>query len=176
MTAIANLPNLRPSLLLDFSNSGRVDPRITFSRASTATYFDNKGVLRTAPTGVPRIDYDPATGKCRGLLVEEQRTNLLTYSEQFGGGLWNTTRATITENAAVAPDGTITADKLVEAAAIGSRYVYRSASVTGGVAHTLSVFAKAGERNYIEVTAFNTPSAMPRFDLTTGAVSQSFPP
>lgn len=76
MTAIANLPDLRPSLLLDFANSGRVDPRIQCTRASSATCFGPDGKLRTVAANVPRINYDPATGKCLGLLVEEARTNL----------------------------------------------------------------------------------------------------
>lgn len=75
MTAIANLPDLRPSLLLDFANSGRVDPRIQCTRASSATCFGPDGKLRTVAANVPRIDYDPVTGKCLGLLVEEARTN-----------------------------------------------------------------------------------------------------
>lgn len=76
MTAIANLPDLRPSLLLDFANSGRVDPRIQCTRASAATCYGPDGKLRTVAANVPRIDYDPVTGKCLGLLVEEPRTNL----------------------------------------------------------------------------------------------------
>lgn len=75
--AIANkFPTIRPSLNLDFANSKTIDPRITFARASSATYFDEKGVMRTAPAGVPRIDHDPVTGDCKGLLIEEQRTRL----------------------------------------------------------------------------------------------------
>lgn len=80
MTAIANLPDLRPSLLLDFANSGRVDPRIQCTRASAATCWGSDGKLRAVAANVPRIDYDPVTGKCLGLLVEEQRTNLWTHS------------------------------------------------------------------------------------------------
>ena len=53
---------------------------ITFSRASSATYLDSDGVLKTATTNVPRIEYD-ADGNRLGLLIEEQRTNLLTYSD-----------------------------------------------------------------------------------------------
>lgn len=76
MTAIANLPDLRPSLLLDFANSGRVDPRMQSTRASAATCFGPDGKLRTVAANVPRIDYDPVTGSCLGLLLEEARTNL----------------------------------------------------------------------------------------------------
>lgn len=84
MTAIANLPDLRPSLLLDFANSGRVDPRIQCARPSAATCFGPDGKLRTVAANVPRIDYDPATGKCLGLLVEEARTNFAKNSESTG--------------------------------------------------------------------------------------------
>lgn len=80
MTAIADLPDIRPSLLLDFANSGRVDPRIECTRASSATCWGPDGKLRTVPANTPRIDYDPATGKCSGLLVEESRTNMLINS------------------------------------------------------------------------------------------------
>lgn len=94
MTAIADLPDIRPSLLLDFANSGRVDPRIECTRASAATCYGPDGKLRTVAANVPRIDYDPATGKCLGLLVEEARTNLFTYSAPQSNTGWNWTRCT----------------------------------------------------------------------------------
>ncbi|WP_417283868.1 hypothetical protein, partial [Comamonas sp.] len=80
MTVIADLPSIRPSLLLDFANAGRVDPRIQCVRASTATCIGRDGKRRTVAANVPRIDYDPMTGKCLGLLREEARTNILTNS------------------------------------------------------------------------------------------------
>ncbi|WP_216361023.1 hypothetical protein, partial [Comamonas thiooxydans] len=60
MATIVNLPDLRPSLLLDFANSRQVDPRVTFARASAATRWNAVGALETVPAGVPRIDHDPA--------------------------------------------------------------------------------------------------------------------
>jgi hypothetical protein len=50
---------------------------VTFTRASSATYIDSAGTLQTAATDVPRFDHNPTTGESLGLLVEEQRTNLL---------------------------------------------------------------------------------------------------
>jgi hypothetical protein len=144
---------------------------ITFTRATGGGRFNASGQYEWLPANEPRFDYDPVTKAVKGLLIEEQRTNLLTYSEQFDNGSWLMTRASVSPNHALAPDGTLTADKLIEGAVTGGKYVYKGGSVTEGVAHTLSVYAKAGERNYIEVSAFNTPSALPRFDLTTGAVT-----
>jgi hypothetical protein len=53
---------------------------VTFTRASSGTYVDSAGVLQTAATDVPRFDHNPTTGESLGLLVEEQRTNLLLNS------------------------------------------------------------------------------------------------
>lgn len=82
--ATSNRNSIRPSLNLDFARSQTVDPRITFTRASSATYFNSQGVLTTAATNIPRIDYNPATGTCNGLLIEESRTNCVRNG--FGSG------------------------------------------------------------------------------------------
>ena len=86
---------------------------ITFSRASTGTYVDSDGLIKTAVADAPRFDHDPVTGESLGLLIEEERTNLFTYSEEFDDATWLKSNATVTANDAVAPDGTSTADKLI---------------------------------------------------------------
>lgn len=84
MSLSQNYPTTRPTLTLDFAKAKRVDPRVTFTRASTATYFDASGTLRSAAANAPRIDFDPATLACRGLLVEEQRTNSIRNNTMQG--------------------------------------------------------------------------------------------
>jgi hypothetical protein len=75
-----------PSLDLRFAeNKSLVDSvsgqlLITFTRASTGTFVDSDGVIRSAGNDVPRFDHNPLTGECLGLLPEEQRTNLLLNS------------------------------------------------------------------------------------------------
>ena len=134
-------PSIRPSLDLNFAGSRMVDPRITFSRASSATYFDEKGVLQTAPTGVPRIDHDPVTGECKGLLIEEQRMNLLLYSEQFNNTAWDKAGATVTTtNTIVAPDGTLSADKIIEDTVNSEHYIRCKTVSCGAGTYTASVF------------------------------------
>lgn len=74
------------ALVLDFLTGGGVlDPRITFTRASSAWYYDSTGTLVAAGNNVARFDYDPATLAPRGLLVEEQRTNNVRNSGMSGG-------------------------------------------------------------------------------------------
>ena len=77
MAINSNYPKIRPSLNLDFTNSRELDPRITFSRASSGGYFDANGIYRQAAPNEARFDHDPVTGECKGLLIEESRTNLL---------------------------------------------------------------------------------------------------
>jgi hypothetical protein len=64
--------------LNDFISSTNL---ITFTRASNATFVDSNGLIQTATTDVPRFDHNPATGESLGLLIEEERVNLLLNSE-----------------------------------------------------------------------------------------------
>ena len=68
------------TLSLNFMTPGTLDPRITFTRASAATYIDATGTMQTAAINAPRWDYDPVSLQLRGLLLEDQRTNLLLNS------------------------------------------------------------------------------------------------
>ena len=84
MSLSNNYPTDLPVLNLDFANTGVLDPRITFTRATTATYYDYAGVLRTAASGVPRFDYNPTTLVPQGLLIEEARTNSIRNNTMQG--------------------------------------------------------------------------------------------
>lgn len=77
----------------------------TFARNSSATYFDSTGTLQTAAVNQPRFDHDPITGTKRGLLMEEQRTNLLRHSNGFTQPQWTACVAMPTSTTTTAPDG-----------------------------------------------------------------------
>ena len=88
MSVSQNFPEVRPTLNLNFARSKTLDPRITFTRASTGTYVGSDGLIKTAVADEARFDHDPETGESLGLLIEGSRTNLINYSEDFS--LWET--------------------------------------------------------------------------------------
>lgn len=93
---LARSVNMAPSVDISFLTPGTLDSRITFSRASAATYFDNTGAMQTAATDVARWDYEPApTLTLRGLLIEEARTNALTNSDTRNPGSGTTSSSDI---------------------------------------------------------------------------------
>lgn len=76
-----------PKLALDFTTTV-LDPRITFTRSgNTATVTNSSGVIVGINADLPRFDYNPTTLVCRGLLIEEARTNLLLNSLLDGTSL-----------------------------------------------------------------------------------------
>lgn len=160
----------RSSLDLDFL-SGTLDPRITFTRASSGTFFGSNGLLQTASNDVPRFDYDPVTLAARGLLIEEQRTNLLTWSENFGDAAWGKTNVSVTTNAAFGPDGTSTADKLIESAVSGVHRLFVNVALANNTTYTAYVYAKAAERRYLGFKSGIAGQPEPVFDLQTGTVA-----
>jgi hypothetical protein len=124
---------------------------ITHTRASAGTYVGSDGLIKTATTNEARFDHDPVTGESLGLLVEESRTNLLLQSEDFST-TWTATRASVSTNAIIAPNGAITADKLIEDNSLNNTHLVVSASgatTVAGLQYVYSVFAKAAERSWI---------------------------
>jgi hypothetical protein len=113
---------------------------------------------------VPRLDY--SNGSCPSILVEPQRTNLVLRSEEFNL-IWSQINATITANVTTAPDGTSTADKLVENATNNQHRIDQTTTNAIGT-NTFSVFAKKSERDSIWLRV-GTSGAY--FDLTNGTAS-----
>jgi len=127
---------------------------LTFSRNSEGSYTDANGLVQTMPY------------------------NLVQYSEQFDNGAWSKSNASITANSTTAPNGTTNADKLVadNLATLGSAFLEQNESI-GAAAYTISIFAKKGEFNTIQLYARDNASASnntsAKFNLETGIVSDN---
>lgn len=167
----------QPTLNLNFAQARFPDPRITFTRASSGTYIDALGRVRTAAANQPRFEFDPVTGQCLGLLIEESRTNLLLWSQAFDKATWGKNRATVVPNAAAAPDGTMTAAKLVEDTSTNSTHdIFQNYAVTGPVTVSVSIYAKAAGRSQFSFRCAD-PSFIGRafFNLDTGTLGVKDP-
>ena len=146
---------------------------VTFTRASSGTFVGSDGVLRTAATDVPRFDHNPTTGESLGLLVEEQRTNLLLRSEEFDT-TWTPTRASVTANTTLAPNGTATADSLIEdSTASASHFLSQTVTFAAG-SYTFSCYLKADTRSEVRLICFdNTTTFAVYFNMSTGTVGST---
>jgi hypothetical protein len=139
--------SVRPSLLLDFANTKTLDPRITFTRASTGTYYDGKTVAK----------------------AEE---NLFRHSQEFDNVAWDKFFGSITANSAVAPDGTTTADTLNPTSQFAS--VQQSITLIAGQQYTFSVWVKrATGSNAMDLFITNPASSILSFTPTSSWVRYS---
>lgn len=142
-----------PALDLNFEARGDLVDAISgnalgvFSRLSAGTYLDSDGLIKNASADTPRFEHDK-DGQRVGLLFENISTNYVLYSEDFSGAAWTLNGASLSPNAAMAPDGAMTADKLIASGSAGTlqNRVYQQIN-TG--TYTRSVFAKAAEADEI---------------------------
>jgi hypothetical protein len=144
MTIQANFPNVQPSLLLDFANAKQLPPQVTFTRATSATYYD-------------------------GSTTAKAEENLLLYSQTFSAW-WTALRTSLTANATTAPDGTNTATLIYPSSTGGETIIYPPSFSTTQT-HTLSCYAKASGKSFLmlEITA-STLTRTAWFNLSTGTL------
>ena len=124
-------------------------------------------------SGLPRLDYLNST--CPRLLLEPQRTNLQTNSENATGTNWgNAIAVDITANQTASPDGYVSADLIAATPASVNHRFEQSFAATSGTAYTLSYFAKANTNNqcyivgFADNSVFATQTAI--FNLTNGTI------
>lgn len=169
-------PSVRPTLLLDFARSKTVDSRISFARSTGASLVAADGLIRYVGVNQPRIEHDPTTGECKGLLIEAGRYNEMRFSEGFANntyGLKNNLR--VAENVATAPDGTFTATRLFASVDASANYHYIAhpgVTWTPSTIVTQSLFAKRGDVDRIALYPCNSSNGV-WFNILTGTVSSN---
>jgi hypothetical protein len=94
---------------------------------------------------------------------------VLTYAEQFDDASWSKLGSTVSANVIAAPSGAATGDKIVESAANVLHALQRTLSLPASTTRVFSIYAKAGERNWLRVQADDGASntANANFNLTT---------
>lgn len=142
---------------------------ITFSRASSATRINAAGVLETVAAGVPRLDYDPVTLECKGLLIEEQRTNLLIYSKDVFS-VWGLVGAGSAKTLAAPPQiGQFTNGAAVASGGADWHRINRNGiSLIAGTVYSFTVFCAAGTSGRLRVLFRNASGVESRLSGPLG--------
>ena len=147
------------------------DGDFDFSRSSSATRIAKNGLITTVAANVPRLNYPLIDGKvvgCPSLLLEPERTNLITYSEDFSQ--WSTVDSSVTDNNAISPDGSLNASLLTEGVTVSNHQINApNASITTGLTYTFSVFVKNNGVDLFSITAgaFGSLAINSTFNLVT---------
>jgi len=170
-------PTLNLQFALNKTLTPVAGPAPSFSRASTGTYFNASGVLTSASINTPRFDHVYSGGQwvSRGLLIEEQRTNSLAYSENFSNAYWakfNSPTLTADTSETTSPDGNNTATKVVSGTT-SETDIYRTGIYSGSASITFSIYAKAGTSSFFGI-GLNGGGAdfTVNFNLSNGTYNQ----
>ena len=156
---------------------------VNIVRASTDVdlYIESFSIKEvTDDTNLPRINYEgftyenglPIYGSGKGhLLLEPQRSNLITYSEDFESSDWSKTNITIDNNISISPDGNVNASRVNSTTtASGSYAIFNSSNVSGA----LSYFAKdSGGRYFVVIRGPYANNDYAIFDLENGVISKN---
>jgi len=109
------------------------DDRINFvtNAINTICSIDNVSVKEQSRDNVPRIDY--TGGGCPHILAEPQRTNLITYSEDFSQW-FKIGSPTLTSDYGVSPDGTQNSTRLQMST---TNKIFATVSASGNISFTV---------------------------------------
>ena len=150
------------------------DSLTSYTPTTSSPITKYQPALQTAGNNVARFDHNPTTGESLGLLIEESRTNLSTYSEDLISWNDSNTGNTLKANVAIAPDGTLTADRVIKDAAATNNYAGKSFTTTTNTQYVASVYVKKYQSSstlkYFALTRTSNTANTAWFDLDTGTV------
>lgn len=149
-------------------------PPLVFSRESSATCYGSNGRITSVAANVPRWQHNPVTMAVEGLLHEGPGSNAARYSEDFSNAAWTKLETTVVSNAGVAPDGNMTADKLVPSTNVALHRSQQFFTVESGKRFVASAFFKPDGYNNFSIQiggAAMTPNCFVKYNSVTGALS-----
>jgi hypothetical protein len=144
---------------------------MTFARTGdTATRVNSSGLIETVLANKPRLDYTSST--CPKLLLEPQRSNLNTYSEEFDNAAWTKVAGTITANSIASPDGTVDADTY-NAANASFNILRKTITTVIGTTYTASIFVKKNNYRYIGFRWVYAGTTFNFYDFDTNTINNT---
>ena len=141
-----------------------------FTRSTSATRINKDGLIEVVTNNKPRIDFsNDAKG---ALLLEPTRSNILPYSEDFSNAAWGHQNVTINSNQIIAPDGTLTADKIIDNSTNSAHRITDGNTTSSSGSFTYSIFVKKGTLTTTQIQVFNSGTASSaNVDLVNGTIT-----
>jgi hypothetical protein len=127
-------------------NTGNGD--ITWTRGSDAWRTNSSGLVQRAPW------------------------NLFQQSETFANAYWTKANSSITANTITAPNGTLTADTIVENTSTGFHSMYINFTSSSSQSYNITIYAKAKERNFVYIFT-SSGSAFTYFNVLSGTIGNT---
>ena len=127
-----------------------------FTRSGSATRINSQGLIETVASGVSRLNYPMIDGVVKGCphhILEPQRTNLITYSNNFSNADWIKQNVNLTSNYEVSPDGTLNADRVITTN-LGVD-LYQSLTVIANTTYKLSFYVKLRDGENIQARFYD---------------------
>lgn len=175
----------RPSLVMDFvrrechrnNAAGNLEPVdlstfMTFTRGSTATYVGPDGLIKTAGVNEARYGYDPVTGEALGLLVEEQRTNLIPGDRI---NTWSAYGTFTRSSTLITPAGDLSAYKLCKTSGTFTEFhIRKNTGVQAAGSYCLSICVHETSDSVITLRPVHISCATPTSQVNFNPVSKTF--
>lgn len=156
------------------ADSVAYDVALDLAVRSTKWVFNAEGVLVEVPAGEPAYDHDPATGEPLGQLLEEQRTNLLLWSQDLSNSFWAKNELDLTTDAIASPVVGVNADLITMNTNDANHYLAASITnrVSAGEEGSQGFLVKPNGVRYISFTVgqISTQNAYVVYDLQEGVV------
>lgn len=140
---------------------------LTFSRGSARTRRNASGVIESLANNVPALNY-PVSG-CPTWLFESQRTNICLHSEDFTNASWSKVNSAVSANAALSPDGTLTADLLYPTSSGIIRGVEQPITVVPSNIYSNTLYLRHSNWTWVYVGGINGSNGA-WFNIASGTV------
>ena len=160
-------PTFKPVLDFNFAAQKKLDPRITFQRNGPASFTDKFGKVVLVGSNVPRFDHDPVTGECKGLLVEQFRTNYVRVSTNLESEWVAGSGSFARDDSITNPDGSVGAYYHT-----GGELYHQDINLSGANTNTITVSLwvkeRSGQSGNLDIEIFQQISGSP---ISMGAFS-----
>lgn len=156
-------------------DSNQLDSTLSYSRSGDAFFENSLGILEQVGANIPRFDYSPIKA---GILIEDQSVNQITSPTNFIGSGWSNLgfRLNISTNSEIAPNNTLTADRLIVNFTSECR-IDKTVSILSGESYEASVFVKDISNGWVHFLFFDGSGNGVRqwFDISNKIVGTEIP-